>query len=369
MPTDLSNFPPLLAAVQDGIDRRMHTGVQIYASLNGEVIVDCGFGLEAPDRPMHRYSNMLWRSAGKPLTALLVLKQAEQGRLSLQSTLSDLLPESSGTDKSAVTLEQLLTHTSGFPTIATGWPESTWDESINSILNAPRQLPTGTAAYHPLSSWFLLAEILLRADSSSVKPSSNFAELIRNQLLQPLGMDRSSCGLPVAVDQHQLHQIPVLYERNAGRLVESSYNGTAYRTRLAPGGSLRGPVRDLGRFYELLCREGLLADGTSFVSSSTIAHMTARQRANQYDQTFQHVVDFGLGVIVDSNYSGIDTVPYGFGRFCSSSTFGHGGSQCAMGFCDPERKLVVAWAANGFCGEGQHQRRNRAINEAIYQIL
>ncbi len=40
-----------------------------------------------------------------------------------------------------------------------------------------------------------------------------------------------------------------------------------------------------------------------------------------------------------------------------------------MGFCDPDTKLVVAWAANGFCGEGQHQRRNRAINEAVYQDL
>ncbi|MCA9060369.1 MAG: serine hydrolase, partial [Planctomycetaceae bacterium] len=75
------------------------------------------------------------------------------------------------------------------------------------------------------------------------------------------------------------------------------------------------------------------------------------------------------GVIVDSNHHGRETVPYGFGRRCSDRTFGHGGAQCAIGFCDPARQLVVAWSANGFCGEGQHQRRNRAINDAIYADL
>jgi CubicO group peptidase (beta-lactamase class C family) len=53
----------------------------------------------------------------------------------------------------------------------------------------------------------------------------------------------------------------------------------------------------------------------------------------------------------------------------SPDTFGHGGAQCAMAFCDPGHKLVVAWAANGLCREPQHQRRNRAINEAIYEDL
>jgi len=66
---------------------------------------------------------------------------------------------------------------------------------------------------------------------------------------------------------------------------------------------------------------------------------------------------------------GPDTVPYGYGPHCSPRTFGHGGSQCSIGFCDPEHCLVVAWVCNGRCGEGRHQRRNRAINTAIYEDL
>jgi CubicO group peptidase (beta-lactamase class C family) len=87
------------------------------------------------------------------------------------------------------------------------------------------------------------------------------------------------------------------------------------------------------------------------------------------DRTFQHVVDFGLGFLVDSNRYGANTVPYGFGLHCSPRTFGHGGAQSSMGFADPEHGLVVAWAANALIGEPRHNARNRAINTAIYEDL
>ena len=49
---------------------------------------------------------------------------------------------------------------------------------------------------------------------------------------------------------------------------------------------------------------------------------------------------------------GAETVPYGFGRFCSEGTFGHGGAQSSIGFADPKHDLVVAWVANVRAGEG-----------------
>jgi CubicO group peptidase (beta-lactamase class C family) len=120
---------------------------------------------------------------------------------------------------------------------------------------------------------------------------------------------------------------------------------------------------------ELMMRGGRLLDGTEYVSGATVSSMTLRRRVGAYDQTLQHVVDFGLGVICNSKRYGVDTVPYGFGRWSSEGSYGHGGSQCSLAMCDPERELVVAWAANGFCGEGQHQRRNRLMQDALYRDL
>jgi CubicO group peptidase (beta-lactamase class C family) len=361
------DFPSVTLALEDGINRRLQTGVQIYVSHQETTILDAALGDASPGFPLTSAAIMPWRSAGKPLTALLVLRQMELGRLQLTSSLEELLPETYGTDIALVTVFDLLTHQSGFPQTDTGWPHADWPESLIRITREPRQLEIGTAAYHPQSSWFLLGEILRQLEP--IQPADSFNTILQRDLLDPLAMFGTMCGVSLQRFNEDPELLPVLYEREQGQLRRSSWMDEPWLSRSSPGGNLRGPIRELGRFLEMLMRRGKLADGTPFVSASTVDQMTARQRSGAYDQTLQHVVDFGLGVICDSKRYGLETVPYGFGRYCSEATFGHGGSQCSMGFCDPEHSLVVAWSANGFCGEGQHQRRNRLINEAVYRDL
>ena len=362
-----TELPSVAAAIQDGIDRRLHTGLQIYISLDSVSVVDSAIGEAAADRTMTASTLMPWRSAGKPLTAFLVMQLIELQRLKLSTRLAELLPEFNDSDKANVTVFDLLTHQSGFPQLETGWPMNDWDESIRRILHTPRQLEIGTAAYHPQSSWFLLGEILRRIESKG--PVSGFTEILQSRLLHPLSMSNTTCAFETESLRSLAGRLPVVYERDKGQLVESSYCHVPWLTRPSPGASLRGPVRELGLFYEMLQRGGKSESGQQLVSTATIQQMTARHRVGKFDETFQQTVDFGLGVLCNSNRYGVETVPYGFGHYCSDSTYGHGGSQCSIGFCDPERRLVVAWSANGFCGEAQHQRRNRMINNAIYQDL
>jgi CubicO group peptidase (beta-lactamase class C family) len=110
-------------------------------------------------------------------------------------------------------------------------------------------------------------------------------------------------------------------------------------------------------------------DGTRVLKPETTAHLVRPQRVGMYDHTFRHVMDWGLGLIVNSNRYGADTVPYGYGRHASPSTFGHSGAQTSCGFADPEHDLVVAWVCNGAPGEPAHQARQRALNTAIYRDL
>lgn len=362
-----AKFPSVAAAIQEGISRGLHTGVQVYVSLNSRAVLDSAYGDAAAGVPMTSATLMPWRSAGKPLTALMILKQIENQSFQLSARLSELLPETNHGDKQDVTIFDLLTHQSGFPATETGWPHAEWSTTIETIVSTARQLPIGTAAYHPQSSWFLLGEILRRTTSTAHLAAFN--DFLTHELLEPLGLNSTSCGIQTHALAQNPGLIPTLYERDKGQLTISNYGTSPWLTETSPGGNLRGPIRELGVFLELLLRDGKLPDGTPFVSSSTIQQMTMRHRVNQFDQTLQHVIDFGLGVICNSNRHGLETVPYGFGRHASESAFGHGGSQCSMGFCDPHHGLVVVWSANGFCGEGQHQRRNRLINEAIYKDL
>lgn len=369
MTLGLDRFPSVVAAIQDGIQRSLHTGVQIYVSINARPVLNAAVGEAAPGMPMTAATIMPWRSAAKPITAALVLRAVEQNRLSLDSRLCELLPASQQTDKANITLLQLLTHQSGFPAADTGWPHVSWDESVQRSLNTPCSLEPGSAAYHPQSSWFVLGEILRELEQRQTGVRPPFDALLQRDLLTPLGMDETWCGIPESQQSVLQSRLPQLYDRDRGQLQPSPYSAGPWLTTASAGGNIRGPVSQLGLFLEMLLRQGQLSNGSDYLIPTSVNRMLMRHRTGLFDQTLQHIIDFGLGVIRDSKHYGPETVPYGFGKACSSESFGHGGSQCSIGFCDPAHGLVVVWSANGFCGEGQHQRRNRMINDAIYNDL
>ena len=354
-------FPETQAAIEDGIRRKLHAGIQIFVSVAGDVRLNTGVGTATPQRPIDQRTIMLWRSAGKPITSALCCLFAERGLIDLKQCVKEYLPEFHDSVAGDATMSQLLSHSSAIPLLETGWPRSPWDEIIGKILQTSESHPE--AAYQPQATWFLLAEVLQRIDGRL------FAKIVSDELLRPLEITEAWCGLPETVIAEAEDRLPEFFVREKGQLKRSEYGDLPCLTRASPGGNFRGPICELGRFYEALLRARTSGDPSAVLTPSIVNQLTTPQRVDQFDATLQHKVDFGLGVIVNSNRHGVDTVPYGFGRYSSDQAFGHGGAQCAMAFCDPEYQLVVAWAANGFCGEGQHQRRNRAINEAIYRDL
>jgi CubicO group peptidase (beta-lactamase class C family) len=127
-------------------------------------------------------------------------------------------------------------------------------------------------------------------------------------------------------------------------------------------------MRELGRFYEMLLAGGSL-NGVRILSPQTVEAMTARHRVGQFDRTVNHLLDWGLGFLINSAQYGVETVPYGYGPFASPRTFGHGGNQSSAGFCDPENQLVVSVVFNGMPGEAAHQDRIRRVLRAVYEDL
>ena len=302
----------------------------------------------------------LWLSAGKPLTAVLIAQLVEAGRLAWDNPIALHIPEFANRGKEAITLRHALTHTAGLRNADTGWPDATWDETIARLCESPLDdgaIPGETAGYHVASTWFLLGEVVQRVTGRM------FVDVLREKVSRTLGSVRDT------------GTFAPLYERVGGTLQMLDWHLPPRSERFSPGSSLRGPIRELGRFYESL-REDRYEDirslprlrmsGKRLLQPETVATLTARHRIGRYDATLGHIVDFGLGFIIDSNRYGVDTVPYGYGRLCSPRTFGHGGAQSSQCYCDPEHGLVVAYLFNGRCGEGQHQRRGRAFNEAVY---
>lgn len=356
-------LPSATRVIEEGIGAGLHRGVALFVSLDGETLVDGGIGTGASGRELTAETLLPWLSAGKPLTAVAVMQQVERGEIDLDDPVTRFLPEFGQNGKEGVAVRNLLTHTAGIQPVTPGWPDQPWEAIIDRICRA--RLRHGwtdrQAAYDPLRSWFILGEIVRCIDGRMIDV------FVRQEICEPLGMVDTWMALSSDRPASLGHRLETLEESVDG-VLRNNDPRVPISDIPSPGSSNRGPAHDLGRFYEMLRQQGTL-DGTTILQPDTVAELTRRQRTGLFDASFQHTVDFGLGVIVDSNRYGADTVPYGFGRHSSARAFGHGGSQSSIGFTDPERGLVVVAIANGCPGETLHNERNRRINTAIYEDL
>jgi CubicO group peptidase (beta-lactamase class C family) len=345
-------LPRTAAVLLRGIEHRLHLGVQLYVSLRGRVIADTAFGHSSPGRELRGDDLMLWMSAGKPLTAILLLQLVEQDLYDLDDRVAMHLPAFSQNGKADVTIRHLLTHTAGFRGPLNNFTPGSWDEILERVCllrQEPGWVPGEKAGYHVGSSWFVIGELLRRARVPIEGNLHGFDDV-------HFSLDRT--------EQAQLNdRVVPIHDTSGGKLDDKlPMNDPALMTVPRPGATARGPIRSLGKLYERL----LL--GTLGLGEELTRDTLARQREGMLDHTFKQVIDWGLGFMLDSKQYG-GPHQYGFGPHASAEAFGHGGNQSTSGFADPAHRLVVAWATNGMPGEAEHQDRANAINAAIYEDL
>ena len=111
--------PPTLTEQLAAISDEAHAGGDLNGNVliarGGEILYEASFGLanadtKAPNTPNSRF---LIASVSKPFTAVLVLRLIEQGKLAVDTRLDSVAPSLANTRAGAITIHQLLTHTSG----------------------------------------------------------------------------------------------------------------------------------------------------------------------------------------------------------------------------------------------------------------
>jgi len=92
-------------------------GVVLVAK-KGEIIYEKAFGYADREWDIPNTIDTKFRiaSISKPFTALLVLQLAESGKINLNGTITDYIPDYKGKLGDSITIHQLLTHTSGILT-------------------------------------------------------------------------------------------------------------------------------------------------------------------------------------------------------------------------------------------------------------
>lgn len=374
----INALPAATNIIEGGISQGLHFGAQVYVSLPGEVIGDFAIGTSGPDGAALTPGHLLpWYSNTKPVSAVAFATLVDQRLVSFDDPVVRFIPAFASGGKGGITIRHLLSHTAGFRD-ANLRDEMSWDETIAAICATPLEegwSPGERAGYHAETSWFILGEIAQRVSGEP------FADFVKQRVFEPLEMKNSYIGMTDDEFRKAEPLIAPIYKTERNAPVEWREAPDSFKRCNSGAGGL-GPVRELARFYEMIgSTYSKLAEGPGYspaprasagariLSEELVREMTTRRRIGMFDETFRHKMDWGLGFIVNSRRYGVETVPYGFGRYASDETFGHGGRQTSAAFCDPAHGLVAAAVFNGAPGEPRHARRMKEFLSAVYADL
>lgn len=230
---------------------------------DGRTLLDKGYGPASfeqgvPNGPGTRH---WYASVSKVFTATAIFRLVDQGRLSLDAKVSDLLPDYRKDTGSRVTVRMLLNHTSGIPdymhlpgTGREGFAREVGQEPI-ALKPFIARWCSADLAFEPGSQWSYSNSgyVLLGAIAEAVtgKP---FQRVLQEEVLEPAGVKEvvDMAANPRAV----VERLTPGYERTGTRLAtRRPWNLTA----VYAAGSLVGPLGDLYRFSEALDRPGFLS--------------------------------------------------------------------------------------------------------------
>ena len=183
-----------LGAVRD----RIFSGAAIGVAQNGRISFVRGYGFADLEQRVPVTDSTVFRigSVTKQFTAAAILALVEEGKLSLGDGVRRWLP-SLPPAVDGVTIQQLLTHTSGIidyeDVIPEGTTQQLLDADVLRLLESQDRtyFAPGSKYQYSNSGYALLALIVERASGQS------FASFLRDRIFVPLGMTNTFAGSDV----------------------------------------------------------------------------------------------------------------------------------------------------------------------------
>ncbi len=173
-----------------GLYKPTEPGASVLVVKDGKVILRKGYGLAKLDTKAPVKPESIFRigSVTKQFTSTAILKLAEQGKLNLQDDITKYLP-SYPTQGKKITIEHLLTHTSGIKSytsleevMAKREQEISIENMINTFKDKPFDFNPGDGYLYNNSGYFLLGAIVEKVSGIS------WGEYLKKNFFVPLKM-------------------------------------------------------------------------------------------------------------------------------------------------------------------------------------
>jgi CubicO group peptidase (beta-lactamase class C family) len=250
--------------LQEAVAKNLIPGAVILAISNNDIVLEESVGFrdrECRD-PHHLDDCFFLASASKPIATTVIMSLVQSEVLSLDESLSRLIPALqttkliSGEPVSSPTLRQMLSHTAGMFGVNTGTPEQhrllyDFQRPANGFAE---QVAGQALIYRPGEEFsYGGASMFVAARASELATGQDFERLLHKILLQPLGMSNTFYRTRARFQD----RFSILYQKNGHSFTRCRFQPTAaVGSHIIPAGSIISTARDLATFLQVHLGEG-----------------------------------------------------------------------------------------------------------------
>jgi CubicO group peptidase (beta-lactamase class C family) len=377
---DPAKLDALFARARREVDEGLLPSCQLAVARHGRLAAARSFGrarFGEEERAVAEDTLYVIFSCTKAITSAAAWLLLQEGKLDLGERVADVLPEFGTNGKDAVTVEQLFTHTAGFPSAPSGPKDWTSRDAMRERFRRWRLNwePGSRFEYHPSSSMWVIAALV------EERAGLPFREFVRARVAEPLGLPdlrvgtpRAECGrvadlvhvgTALTAEDFRARGWPVPPVTEVTEEAVERFNRPEVREVGVPGGGAATNAASLALFYQALL-DGRARDGSRLWSEETLALARTARTGDLVDPMFGKRASRGLGVVVAGD---ADRVYRGFARASSERAFGHGGAGGQIAWADPATGLSFAYLTNGFDRDVIRQARRGVALSSLAAAL
>jgi len=219
-----------------------------------QVLIDTAIGYQKLDADTILYANKnsVYRigSISKTFTSVLTLQLIEEGKLSLDTKLSEYYPSLKNADK--ITIKQMLQHRSGLYNYTNSlayvmimYQEKSEADLIKMFEQFEPDFEPGEKHEYSNTNYYLLGRIIEKIENET------YQEALQNRICEPLGLKHTYFGDSIYVDKKEVHS----FERKEGNWVEGPIT---HMSTPHGAGALVSTTHDLDIFIRALHKDKLL---------------------------------------------------------------------------------------------------------------
>lgn len=344
---DAARIATLKSEFQGYVDRHQTAGTVTLVARKGKVLSLEAVGYQDLESKTPMKADTIFQIASmtKPVTAMGIAMLEEEGKLSIDDPVEKHLPEFRGlqliTKKEgstitlgkparAITIKDLLTHTSGMKGGQGPGLGDLYSKRNHTLAEATIAISQWPLEFEPGSKWsYCNTGIDTLGRIIEVCSGKSYETFLDERLFQPLGM-KDTFFYP---NEAQKARVATLYKKDKDGLAKSdNFLGDAVGGRFPlPAGGMFSTAPDMLKLYQMLLDMGT-AGGRRYLKEESLARMV-KNHTGDLRAGFTDGVQMGLGFQLVGTPTGVTAM-------LSPGTYGHGGAFGTQGWIDPKKEMI-----------------------------